>query len=273
MTRGGALGARLKLQSYPGERARLLGRLVVTDSANFVSVDSLDLDGSTAPDCAPGTCTILPSPTVNGDYVSFRDVDVTNQNTAICFNLGSSKYGRAKGPAITDSRIHHCGRLPRTNHDHGIYVSAADGARISGNMIYRNADRGIQQYPESQGTLITDNIIDANGEGLNFSGDSATASSRNVVRHNVISNSRARWNVEANWPGPIGTGNDLSQNCVWATNPRSYYNSKGGVQSPKGFVAAGNVIGNPSFVDQGNGWYGPSASSECARVWLGSIDD
>ena len=48
MTRGGSAGSPVTLSSYPGERATLRGRLRVKDSANFVTVESLDLDGRDA---------------------------------------------------------------------------------------------------------------------------------------------------------------------------------------------------------------------------------
>jgi hypothetical protein len=41
----------------------------------------------------------LPSPTVNGDAVSFLDDDVTNGSTSICVLIGSF-YGRARGTLI-----------------------------------------------------------------------------------------------------------------------------------------------------------------------------
>ena len=58
------------------------GRFRVKDSANFVTVESLDLDGRNSDN--------LPSPSVYGDDVTFKDNDVTNYHyTAICFLLGS----------------------------------------------------------------------------------------------------------------------------------------------------------------------------------------
>ena len=43
--RGGSAGAPITLSSYPGERATVRGRFRVKDSANFVTVEDLDLDG------------------------------------------------------------------------------------------------------------------------------------------------------------------------------------------------------------------------------------
>ena len=76
------------------------------DSANFVVVESLDLDGRNGDN--------LPSPSVYGDDVTFRDNDVTDY-TAICFPCsGRSDYGRAVRNTIERNQIHDCGRLPAT---------------------------------------------------------------------------------------------------------------------------------------------------------------
>ena len=77
----------------------------------------------------------------------------------------ATSYGRARGTVIERNRIHNCGQLPPTNHHHGIYVEASDGARITDNWIYDNADRGVQLFPDAQGTYIARNVIDGNGQG------------------------------------------------------------------------------------------------------------
>ena len=141
----------------------MLGRLHVADTANNVAIQELTLDGRNGDN--------LPSPTVNGDNAAFRDNDVTNRHTSICFLLGSREYGRAKGTVIERNRIHNCGLLPPTNHHHGIYIEAADGARIIDNWIYDNADRGIQMFPDAQRSYIARNVLDGNGQNVVFSRD------------------------------------------------------------------------------------------------------
>ena len=69
VNRGGRAGAPVTITSYPGERATVQGRFQVTDNANFVTVSRLNLDGTNAQN--------LPSPTVNGDDVTFARNDVT----------------------------------------------------------------------------------------------------------------------------------------------------------------------------------------------------
>ncbi|MGH2978049.1 MAG: right-handed parallel beta-helix repeat-containing protein, partial [Solirubrobacterales bacterium] len=235
VTRGGGPGSPVTLTSHPGERATLKGRLRIADSANFVTVEALDLDGRDASN--------LPSPSVYGDDVVFRDNDVTDHHTGICFLLGSDQYGRAKRTTIERNRIHDCGVLPAQNHHHGIYIEASDDARILNNWIYDNADRGVQMFPDSQRSYIAGNVIDGNGQGVSYARESA----HNVVEHNVVSNSVLRWNIE-DWQ-LSGTGNVARNNCVWTTRT-DLYNRQGGVMVNPDFSAVDNLIADPSFEDR-----------------------
>jgi hypothetical protein len=202
ITKGGTSTAPTVITSAPGERATIVGRFWVSDEANNVAVQQLDLDGRNQDN--------LPSPTINGDNVAFRDNDVTNHHTSICFLLGSAEYGRARNTVLERNRIHNCGLLPPTNHHHGIYIEASDNARIVDNWIYDNADRGIQMFPDAQNTYIEGNVIDGNGQGVVFS----RKSSNNLVEHNVIANSISRYNIE-DWE-LTGRGNIARRNCVWS---------------------------------------------------------
>ena len=232
VTKGGIAGAPITLTSYPGERAILLGRLVIAETANWVVIEQLDLDGRND--------ARLPSPTVNGDNITFRGNDVTNLHTGICFLLGSDEWGRARGTVIERNRIHNCGQLPPTNHDHGIYVEVSEGARITDNWIYDNADRGIQLFPNAQRTYVARNVIDGNGQGVLFSRDS----SNNVVEQNVISNPAVRYNLETF--ELEGDGNVARRNCVWST--RHWGNS--GIQLDIGVPVVDNVVTEPSFTNR-----------------------
>ena len=128
VSNGGGPGDPLTLRSYPGEVATLIGRLVIQKTASHVTVEQLVLDGNNA--------NRLPSPTVNGDHVTFRLNDVTNRHSAICFVIGASnvdnsvKWGRAQDTLIEGNRIHDCGVLPAANHDHGS-MSRAPTTRAS----------------------------------------------------------------------------------------------------------------------------------------------
>jgi nitrous oxidase accessory protein NosD len=250
--RGGVRGAPTTLRSYPGERATVRGRLHVANSANHVVIRRLFLDGRNRPN--------LPSPTVNGNNVVFRDNDVTTRNTTICFLLGSDEYGPARRTVIARNRIHNCGDLPPTNHHHGIYVEASYRARITDNWIYDNADRGVQLFPDAQRTYVARNVIDGNGEGVVFSRKSAN----NVVEHNVISNPVVRYNIEDFELS--GAGNVARRNCLWSTrDPDS-----AGIQPGIKVQILDNVVTEPAYVNRDAKDFRLRPDSPCVRFSPGS---
>ena len=253
--RGGAPGAPITLTAAPGQEATIIGRFWVADSANDVVVSSLKLNGRNE--------ARHPSPTINGDRVSFIGNDVTNGHTpAICFIVGNSgRWGVAVDTLIQGNRIHNCGELPAQNHDHGIYVESSRRLRVLDNLIYDNADRGIQFYPDAQDSLVQGNIIDGNGQGILFSGNAGLASNGNRVVGNVISNSVVRYNVESWYPegNPIGEGNVAAGNCIW--NGR-----RGNVSEEWGFRAEDNVVADPQFADRDGKDFRLDPSGACARL-------
>jgi hypothetical protein len=260
ISRGGSAGAPVALTSYPGERATIAGKLWITDSANFVSVSSLSLDGRNDAGA--------PSPVVNGDDVTFTEVDVTNYHTGICFDLGATTYGRANRTTIERSRIHDCGRLPATNFDHGIYVEHATSATIVDNQIYDNADRGVQLYPDAQGTYVARNVIDGNGEGVVIAGGSEDyglqASNDNLIERNLITFSTQRNNVESHWdPSLVGQRNVVRGNCIYggALDGKNH-----GLAPDNGFVSSGNLGADPGYVNRAAKDFRLRASSPCAGV-------
>ena len=255
ISRGGTPGSPVTLTSYPGETATIIGRLWVTKQASDVAISKLDLDGRNPDD--------LPSPTVNGNDITFSSDDITNDHTAICFNIGSDAgYGVARDTVITHSRIHGCGVLPANNHEHGIYVDDAIGTRIEWNLIYDNADRAIQLYPNSQGATIDHNVIDNNGEGIIFSGDNGMASSNNDVYNNLMTGARIRYDAESWYPdgNPVGTRNSLHDNCVWGGR-EGMINTSGG-----GFSAWHNITADPRYVNAAKHDYRLNSSSPCLSL-------
>jgi parallel beta-helix repeat protein len=244
----------ITLTRYGTEKAIVKGRFWIAEGADGVTVQSLHLDGTNP--------SILPSPTINADDATFRRNDVTNNHTAICFSLGHAEWGRAERTVIEFNRIHDCGRLPATNHDHGIYLNSSTGAVIRGNWIYDNADRGIQLYPDAQNTRITGNVIDGNGQGIIFSGEGGLASSGNLVEGNVIANSKLRNNVESWYPrgNPIGQDNIVRNNCV---KGGAYDDGDGGIGDQVGFKVVSTVRTRPAFSDRGAEDFRLVAGSAC----------
>jgi hypothetical protein len=248
---GRSAAQRLTIQSYEGERATLVGRLYLPRAASFVTIAQMNLNGRNRSN--------LPSPTVNSQDAVFTGDDVTDEHTGICFILGSSGYGRAKRTIISASRIHDCGREPSHNEDHGIYVAESDGARITNDVIFKNVDRGIQLFPDAQGTVIEHNVIDANGEGITFSGD-GTTSSNTLVEDNVITNSRIRYNVEGYYPAgtPHGVNNIVRNNCIFG-------GARGAIGEEVGYTARrGNKRIDPHYANAAGGDYSIPSANPCA---------
>jgi hypothetical protein len=238
---GGTPDSYVTLRSEPAERATIRGRIVVTDAADFVIVRDLNLDGF-------DPISEASSVTINGDDVIVSQNDIFNGNSRICINVGPTGFGRAYNTTIQRNKIHNCGDLIRDEHDHGVFVEQSSGADIIDNWIYDNADRGVQPFPDAQGAEIRFNAIDGNGEDVNFAGGDAgegdEASSNNTVSNNVLTVAVKRWLVEESWVSLIGTGNVVSDNCLWPDHPSDpFYNQNGGISpNPVGFVATNNTI-------------------------------
>ncbi|MCL0296539.1 hypothetical protein, partial [Escherichia coli] len=81
-------------------------------------------------------------------------------------------------------------------------------------------------------------------------------------------NSLLRWNVEYWWPpgNPVGHGNVLVHNCLWASNPAEggMYSRRGGVDVPVGFTAQRNRVAKPRFADAAAGDFAQRRGSGCA---------
>ncbi len=257
----------LTLRAAPGARVELLGSIWVRRTAAGVSVSDLSIDASSASTYRPEWADeeglpasfreTRPALIVNGDGFRLERSEVTNRG-GICVLLGSAggAFGTARDPVLEENRIHGCGRLRpdgrRTNHDHGVYVESARHARIVRNLVYDNRDRGIQLYPDAQGSLVDGNTLARNGEGIVFGGNDELASSANVVSGNVIADSQLaddagrRYSVDSSWGGAIGVSNLFDGNCVWQPSRESW-----AVQRPPiGFEERGTRFLDPDFADE-----------------------
>jgi hypothetical protein len=253
----------LTLAPYSGEAVTLQGTIQVPPAGAGSTIEGMRLDG------AGGTSDI--GPRIYADGLVLRNNEITNGHTDICVSI-SAYFSNPppRGVVVDRNRIHDCGALPPTNMDHGIYVAHAIGTVIRGNWIYDNADRGIQLYPDAQSTTVTGNVIDSNGEGIVFSGVGPEVSNNNLVKGNVITNSRSGWNVYSGG-GPTAEGNVVRQNCVWAGNGSAPFTGHGGVETPsRNFTASANVVVDPLYTDQPTRNYQLSPKSHCPLA--GEID-
>jgi parallel beta-helix repeat protein len=259
---GGSPGRPLTLTSVLDTDTMIYGTVYVPAAANDVVISRLLLNGTNSSN--------RPSPIVNGDRVSLVGNDITNWHSAICVLLGpgfEDPSQRAIDPVVEGNRIHDCGRLPASGHDHGVYVEGTTNARIVGNLIYDNADYGIHLYPDADGSVIENNVVDGNGGGLIFAGEraggeygSAHSSDNNVVRANIFSNNAMRNNLESWWGGPTGAGNLVSNNCFWNGHPRDIDDSAGG------FVHVQDRIADPLYVDRLHKNFALQPKSPCAGL-------
>ena len=251
----------ITLTSYPGTKATLKGRLWV--DADGVTVTALRLDGRNG-EIGPR------SPVITAADVTFSGNNVFNGHKATsCFGLGSD-YGRAVRTVIENNKIHKCGRLSATGYDHGIYIESSTDAVIRNNYIYDNSDHAIQLYPDAQGTKITGNVIDGNGEGITIGGKGSVASNNNTVTGNIIANSKLGWNVDSGNDGPNATGNIVAYNCIWASSSSSYFNQNYGVQpGSRNFQAFSNTFQQPLYVNGTAGNLKLTSTSGCQGVLKG----
>jgi parallel beta-helix repeat protein len=238
------------LRSYPGARATIKGGQVrLSPSATGAEVYRLRLVSD------------IFSPLVYASRAVIANNDITNHHTDICVHV--DRYPGTKIPSgvvISENRIHGCGLMPPQNHDHGIYVASARNLVIRDNLIYDNADRGIQLYPNAQRTRVIGNVIDGNGEGVIF----GSRTNHTLVKNNIISNSLIRHNVESS--GSMASQNVVRDNCLWSARG-DYYGGEppksGVLQGTPGFVLGPNVIADPEFGNRIG--FHPNPASPCAR--------
>ena len=257
--------ADITLAPYGTDAVTLKGTIKVPPTGTGATIEGMKLNGQGG-SSAHG-------PRIYASDFRLLGNEITNQHTGICV-IVSEYYGRPKpeGVAIKRNRIHDCGELPATNHEHGIYLSEARDAVIRNNWIYDNADRGIQQYPDTDGSLITGNVIDGNGQGLNFSGRNASCSSGNVVEHNVISNSRIHWNAYSGTQGDACASNVVRDNCAFASNDDPSYNVGDGIQpDSRSFDASSNLVASPRYQDADSNDLRLRADSECLAMYTGTL--
>jgi parallel beta-helix repeat protein len=249
--------AGITLRSYPGDRATLRGKLWIAGGGTTVS--GLNLDGSCPSGRQCTTPSAVPSPLVTARGARLLGNDITDRHTGICVSASTYDGASPDFLVIAGNRIHDCGRLPAKNHDHGIYLTAGTGAVIANNVIYDNADRGVQLYPAVTGARIYANTIDGNGEGVIVS----NASSVNQFDSNIISNSVVRWNVE--WNSLSGWLNAATDNCLYATNRNAFYNQDGGVQTQQrsSVLLVNNKVASPGYANRAAKDFRIRPSSPC----------
>jgi hypothetical protein len=252
---GGSSDAPITLTSAPGETATLDGGPVyVPHGSDYVTISDVHVDTT-------GTDQV--GVQIMGAYDSLTDSDVTNHNTHYsCIIIGSDTgYGQASHTLIAGDEIHQCGYNPGDPYeDHGVYVDNSVDATIQNNIIWGMPyGWGVQIYPHSVGTQVLHNVIDDNGQGVVFGGNSSWTSSGNTVAYNIISNSYNDYNIQYWWGGSAGSNNLAKDNCL-------YNGNAGNVESPTGFTASGNMNANPQYTDASHHDYTLQSASPCLSL-------
>ena len=224
-----------------------MGRVQVADEANHVVIQGLNLDGRNGDN--------LPSPSVYGDGIVFRDNDVTNGHTNDLLHPRERRVrprARHRDRAQPHPQLRR--RCLRRTTTTGSTSEASDGARITDNWIYDNADRGVQLFPDAQGTYVARNVIDGNGQGVIFSRTSAN----NVVENNIITNPALRYNIEDFELS--GGGNVARRNCLWSERHKG-----GGLQTGLAVPVLDSVVTDPSYVNRAAKDFRVKPGSPCAN--------
>jgi arylsulfatase A-like enzyme len=258
-TDSGTAGARITIRSWPGEVARLDGRLVV--QGDYLAFSQLVLDGHPAGGSGFGV-------TIEGDDVALMDNNITSGAAASCVNVGNegTTAQRAHRLVILRNRIHNC----RT----GVRIRSATNTAVLNNLVYDNVDRGVRLEPDAFSSFVWRNVIDGNGEGVLLAGDATEASTSNAIHANVISYSNSRWNVGSSFDsGNVGAYNHVWNNCLYATNDDASFNSNAGVVGPsatRGFALYSQTLGEPQFADHDGRDFHLASTSPC-RAATGDV--
>ena len=259
LNKGGTTAAPATLRSAPGEAATVEGRIVLALGAHDLVIAGLRLNGISA------TNSEASSLTVDADRVSLIGNDITAP-TRICISGGSAR--QVTGLLIEGNRIHHCGDgAPRARQEHGVYLQQTRGAIVRHNVIDHNNTRGLNLYYDADNTIIENNVIDANAEGINLGAKLvksdppvAYRSEGNIVRNNLITNS-THLAIESYYDevAPVGDlGNVIGANCIFGTSRDQLMNKLEGFR-----YEASNAWVDPQYNGQPVGDYRLKATSPC----------
>jgi hypothetical protein len=273
LTNSGTAGGQITITSYPGEQAKLVG--FVDLMASYTTLSGLNIDGSNtfytfSDNFNPCNRTGAGSQAlqINGNDDIFQDNDYYQSVAALrSVGIGVGFNGPANDTIIRYNRVHDVGSCMA--YDHLIYLDSGNGAQIYDNWLYNDPHGfGVQVYPSASGAHIFDNVIDHAGSGITVGGTSAT--SNNVIDHNVITNSTGLPDAGTTgqcvsdwWEGAPGTNNTFSDNDCYA--------DPDGVGSTSAVTMSGNSTKNPKLTNPSNDDFAVRSGSPAGgwNLWNG----
>jgi arylsulfatase A-like enzyme len=215
---GGVAADRITIASYPGEVAKLVGRIAIDDTANRIAIRDLVLVGTT------GASTVR----LDGDDLLLADNNVTHPGNP-CVRVGL--LAQANRAQLLRNRIHDC-------EGDAITLGRSTYASLQGNLLYDSHGVAVKLSADADGNYLYRNIIDGNAQGIFLAGASGRFPEGNFMDSNVIANSTGKWNLSySQMPGPAG--NFLSQTCAYQAG-----NSNGGLLTapPRGWAVWGPAL-------------------------------
>ena len=228
------------LKSYPGELAELRGSVRPTENAaGFVLGDKgaewpggdglrIDLSYGVQKVFSPAKCPLgcdryntepihwdSDGGGIYANNISNRDPSGDTARAGMGILMAGSSTD-VIGTKIDGNYLHHCGQLPRNNHEHCLYLSHLQDGTVTDNLIYESADRGIQNYSSPRNVIESGNLVVATHDtGMNICGNASGID----MEHNVVALSGSENFTTC--PAYNGGSNVFSNNCTWMTNGTS----------------------------------------------------
>jgi hypothetical protein len=286
----------ITITSYPGERATIAGRPLITAAGTTLSHLNFDLNnvGNSGKACTPsgtrrpqayGLQIEASDVTIEHDNIYQHDVPLTKRAGGIGVGYNTSD----KNVVIRYNRIHDLGWCPVE--DHAIYVDHASGAQVYDNWIYDiPGGTGVQLWSTTANSRIYANVIDQTASGFTLgccavAGEVPTRG--NLIEHNVVTNvvgvQNARLDplpptgfnpgvtIWTHWSGPLGARNVYRNNLGYCATGLPHCGTRPGPITA--LVYSDNMVANPDFVDAAAHDYRVTSTSPVAswHLWDGDL--
>jgi hypothetical protein len=238
----------VKLQEASGVEAEMRGTIIPTEAADGFIFKGIYLDGSYGQQEAPrydkcplGCDTYATRAMFIDGADNFRltgGFEITNRapsgNTARAGQCILVTRQGSTGGVIEDGFVHHCGQIPRNNHEHAMFIGGLRNSVIRDMLVWEYADRGLQAYPNTNNVDVIGNVF---AGGNSYAGMLTDGNATDVDMIGNVSAYNSTWNFYSG-PESRGSGNDLGNNCFGPTKK---------VKTDASVREFGSVVANPLF--------------------------